>query len=102
MFDTGDGLVVLLGCAHAGVVNTLRYVRRLAPDRPIHAVLGGMHLLNASPERITRTVEALRELGVQRLGPAHCTGAKATARLWHEFPQACGTCNVGSRFVFQR
>lgn len=50
----------------------------------------------------TRTVEALRELGVQRLGPAHCMGAKATARLWHEFPQACGTCNVGSRFVFQR
>lgn len=101
-FDTCDGLVVLLGCAHAGVVNTLQHVRRLTNDRPIHAVLGGMHLLNASPERIIRTVEALRELGVQRLGPAHCTGAKATACLWHEFPQACVTCAVGSRFVFQK
>jgi 7,8-dihydropterin-6-yl-methyl-4-(beta-D-ribofuranosyl)aminobenzene 5'-phosphate synthase len=101
-FDTCDGLVVLLGCAHAGIVNTLRQVRRLTHDRPIHTVLGGMHLLNASPQRITRTVEALRELGVQRLGPAHCTGAAATARLWHEFPHAFTTCAVSSRFVFHR
>ena len=101
-FDTQDGVVVLLGCAHAGVVNTLLYVRRLTHNRPIHAVLGGMHLLAAGPERMTRTVEALRELGVQRMAPAHCTGVAATARLWSEFPQACSSCSVGSRFVFQR
>jgi 7,8-dihydropterin-6-yl-methyl-4-(beta-D-ribofuranosyl)aminobenzene 5'-phosphate synthase len=101
-FDTCDGLVILLGCAHAGIVNTLRQVRRLTNDRPIHAVLGGMHLLYASMERMTRTVEALRELGVPRLAPGHCTGVKATACLWHEFPQACVTCAVGSRFVFQK
>jgi 7,8-dihydropterin-6-yl-methyl-4-(beta-D-ribofuranosyl)aminobenzene 5'-phosphate synthase len=101
-FDTRDGVVVLLGCAHAGVVNTLRHVRRLTSDRPIHAVLGGMHLLVASPERLEATVQALREMDVPRLGPAHCTGAAATARLWHEFPKACTLCSVGSRFVFQR
>jgi len=101
-FDTLDGVVVLLGCAHAGVVNTLRHIRRLTNHRPIHAVFGGMHLLVASPERMEGTVEALRELGVQQLGPAHCTGAAATARLWHEFPQAATVCSVGSRFVFQR
>jgi 7,8-dihydropterin-6-yl-methyl-4-(beta-D-ribofuranosyl)aminobenzene 5'-phosphate synthase len=101
-FDTRDGVVVLLGCAHAGVVNTLRHVRRLTSDRPIHAVLGGMHLLVASPERLEATVQALREMNVARLGPAHCTGAAATARLWHEFPKTCTTCSVGSRFVFQR
>jgi 7,8-dihydropterin-6-yl-methyl-4-(beta-D-ribofuranosyl)aminobenzene 5'-phosphate synthase len=101
-FDTRDGLVVLLGCAHAGVVNTLRHVRQLLPGRPIHAVLGGMHLLNASSERMTRTVEALRDLGVRKLGPAHCTGAVAAARLWHEFPEACAACAVGSRFTFYR
>ncbi len=101
-FDTREGLVVVLGCAHAGVVNTLHHVRRLTGNRPIHAVLGGMHLLNASPDRLNRTVDALRELGVRLLGPAHCTGAAATARLWHEFPKACTTCSVGSSFVFQR
>ncbi|MCC6354410.1 MAG: MBL fold metallo-hydrolase [Verrucomicrobiae bacterium] len=99
-FDTSEGVVVLLGCAHAGVVNTLRHIRQLSGDRPIGAVLGGMHLLVASPERMGRTVDALRALGVRRLCPAHCTGAAATARLWHEFPGACGTCSVGSRFVF--
>ena len=101
-FDTRDGLVVLLGCAHAGVVNTLRHIRRLTHGRPIQAVFGGMHLLAASPERIAGTVEALRALGIQRLGPAHCTGAAATLRLWQEFPQACTACCVGSRFVFER
>jgi metal-dependent hydrolase (beta-lactamase superfamily II) len=61
-----------------------------------------MHLLNAGRERITNTVEALRTLGVQRLAPAHCTGAAATACLWHEFPQSCVATAVGSRFVFYR
>jgi 7,8-dihydropterin-6-yl-methyl-4-(beta-D-ribofuranosyl)aminobenzene 5'-phosphate synthase len=101
-FDTRDGVVVLTGCAHAGIVNTLRQVRRLTRDRPLHALLGGMHLRSAGPERMTNTVEALRTLGVERLGPAHCTGAAATAHLWHEFPQACVTCAVGSCFVFHR
>jgi 7,8-dihydropterin-6-yl-methyl-4-(beta-D-ribofuranosyl)aminobenzene 5'-phosphate synthase len=101
-FDTRDGVVVLLGCAHAGVVNTLRYVRRLTNDRPIHAVLGGMHLLTAGPEQVMRTVEALRTFDINRLGPAHCTGAAATTRLWREFPQACTSCAVGSRFAFHR
>lgn len=101
-FDTSGGVVVLLGCAHAGVVNTLRRVRDLTGGRPFHAVFGGMHLLVAGPERMALTVEAIRSLGVSRLGPAHCTGAAATARLWHEFPDACAACLVGSRFVFQR
>jgi len=101
-FDTHDGIVVLLGCAHAGVINTLNHIRRLTGNRPIDMVLGGMHLLVASPERMDRTIDALRSLGVRRLGPAHCTGAAAAARLWHEFPDACNGCSVGSRFTFQR
>jgi 7,8-dihydropterin-6-yl-methyl-4-(beta-D-ribofuranosyl)aminobenzene 5'-phosphate synthase len=101
-FDTNEGLVVVLGCAHAGVVNTLRHIRQLAPDRPIHTVLGGMHLLNASEERIEQTVVALRELDVQQLAPAHCTGAGPTARLWQEFPERCRPCAVGDQWTFSR
>ncbi|HNU98490.1 MAG: MBL fold metallo-hydrolase [Verrucomicrobia bacterium] len=101
-FDTADGVAVLLGCAHAGIVNTLRHIRQLTGGRPIHSVLGGMHLLAAGPERMNRTVEALRGEKVRRLGPAHCTGMAATSRLWHEFPQACTVCAVGSRFTFER
>ena len=101
-FDTPNGAVVLLGCAHAGVVNTLRQVQRLLVNRPIHAVIGGMHLLTASEERMERTVAALREISVQCLVPAHCTGASSTRRLWQEFPTICQDCAVGSQFVFQR
>ena len=85
-FDTVEGTVVLLGCAHSGVINTLRYIRQLTADRPIRAVIGGMHLVAASPERIARTIEELRRLGVQQLAPGHCTGMPATVALWTAFP----------------
>ena len=100
-FDTAEGLVVLLGCGHAGVVNTLEYVRQLTGGRPIHTVLGGMHLLTASPERIEKTIEAFRRLDIQRLGPAHCTGLPALARLWNAFPGRCCSCAVGATWVFR-
>ncbi len=101
-FDTQRGVAVILGCAHAGVLNTMRYIQQLTNGRPIHTVVGGMHLLNATTERIVRTAEALRELGVQRIGPAHCTGIAATARLWNDLPGTCTACGVGNRFAFQR
>lgn len=100
-FETGDGTVVLLGCAHAGVMNTLDYIRSLTDDRPIHTVLGGMHLVRASRERLTRTMDGLRELDVQRLGPCHCTGDAAVAAMWNAFPGRCIPCHAGSQFEFR-
>jgi len=93
---TSAGTVVILGCAHAGVINTLRYVQTLTDDRPIHTVIGGMHLVGASPERLNRTVDELRRLNVQRLLPCHCTGSAAVARLWNEFPAKCEACPTGT------
>jgi 7,8-dihydropterin-6-yl-methyl-4-(beta-D-ribofuranosyl)aminobenzene 5'-phosphate synthase len=101
-FDTANGLVVLLGCAHAGVVNTLEYIQRLTGGRPIYAVLGGMHLLAASADRMERTIDALRRWNVQKFAPGHCTGMPALARLWSEFPDRCSLCAVGSKMAFQR
>lgn len=75
------GIVVLLGCAHAGVINTLRYALALHPGLPLVAVLGGMHLHNVPDERVTRTVSELAALGVSRVVPAHCTGVPALATL---------------------
>ena len=101
-FDTSQGLVVLLGCAHAGVVNTLDYIQSLVPRRPFRAVLGGMHLLNASPERLNSTVKTLCRLNIPLLVPAHCTGGVAVARLWENFPGHCALPGVGSQFEFDR
>lgn len=98
--DTPDGSVVLLGCGHAGVVNTLQHVQELTGGRPIHAVIGGMHLINASPDRVDWTVRALRGYTVGLLAPAHCTGARAQARLWSEFQDSWMPCPVGTRFEF--
>jgi 7,8-dihydropterin-6-yl-methyl-4-(beta-D-ribofuranosyl)aminobenzene 5'-phosphate synthase len=100
-FDTTEGLVVLLGCAHSGVVNTLEHVRHLAGGRPIHTILGGLHLLTASPERREKTIAAFRRLDIQRLAPAHCTGLPALAQLWTAFPGRCSSCAVGTIWVFQ-
>lgn len=94
--ETSDGTIVVLGCAHAGVINTLRYIQTLTNNRPIHTVMGGMHLLNASPERMDKTVVELRRLDIQRLLPCHCTGQTAVVRLWNEFPGQCQICRVGT------
>ena len=95
--ETRDGLVVLLGCAHAGVINTLDYVRALTGEGRIHAVLGGMHLLNADERRLEQTIRRLREYDVQRIGLAHCTGFAAMARLHQELPDRCFHCATGTQ-----
>jgi len=94
--DTSVGTVVLLGCAHAGVVNTLRYIQWLTHGRPIHTVMGGTHLVNAGHERMDETMAALRRLEVSRLLPCHCTGFAAAARLWCAFPTRCAGCPTGT------
>jgi 7,8-dihydropterin-6-yl-methyl-4-(beta-D-ribofuranosyl)aminobenzene 5'-phosphate synthase len=99
-FDTNKGTVVLLGCAHSGIINTLHYIRLLTDNRPIRTVIGGMHLIGASPQRIERTIEELQRIGVERLVPAHCTGMPATVALWNAFPGRCQPCPLGTRFEF--
>ena len=94
--ETDAGTVVMLGCAHSGVINTLRYVQSLTGGRRIHTVLGGMHLGSVSPERMERTVAELRKMNVERLMPCHCTGLAATVRLWSELPGRCAACAAGT------
>jgi 7,8-dihydropterin-6-yl-methyl-4-(beta-D-ribofuranosyl)aminobenzene 5'-phosphate synthase len=81
---TDRGLVVLLGCAHRGMINILRHARELTGEERIHLVLGGTHLGPASGEQVDRTVAALKEMGVQWLGVSHCTGLGVAARLQRE------------------
>jgi len=100
-FETSQGTVVVLGCAHAGVVNTLRYIRELTGNKPIRAVIGGMHLLTASPQRLQATADAFEQYNIQLIAPAHCTGTKATAYFWSRFADRCVECTTGSRFVFE-
>lgn len=78
---TEKGLVIVVGCSHAGLINTLHHTRAISGEDRIHAVIGGFHLLAASRSRLTRTIEALRALDVDQLIPCHCTGQNAVAAL---------------------
>jgi 7,8-dihydropterin-6-yl-methyl-4-(beta-D-ribofuranosyl)aminobenzene 5'-phosphate synthase len=98
--ETPGGVVVLLGCAHSGVVNTLGYIRERTGGKPILSIVGGMHLGSASAERVTRTIEALRPLNPAALWACHCTGATATAQLSAAFGNRCRPCSVGTRIEY--
>jgi 7,8-dihydropterin-6-yl-methyl-4-(beta-D-ribofuranosyl)aminobenzene 5'-phosphate synthase len=95
-----EGWVIILGCAHSGVINTLDYIAQLTRHTQFHTVLGGMHLLKASEERIQATAAALAKYKVQQLGANHCTGMKALTFLWHKFGERCFDCRVGTRLLF--
>jgi 7,8-dihydropterin-6-yl-methyl-4-(beta-D-ribofuranosyl)aminobenzene 5'-phosphate synthase len=91
------GLVILSGCGHAGIVNTVRYVHRLTGEDAVTAVVGGFHLSGPMFERIIEpTVEALAELSPSLLVPAHCTGWKACHHLAARFPDAFVMSTVGT------
>lgn len=100
-FESLDGLVIIMGCAHSGIINTIRYCQQLSKTNKIHAIIGGFHLLNASNDRMQKTLEALKEINPTILAPAHCTGEKQTLELKKHFPHSFRTCHCGSQFTFK-
>jgi 7,8-dihydropterin-6-yl-methyl-4-(beta-D-ribofuranosyl)aminobenzene 5'-phosphate synthase len=96
------GLVVLTGCSHAGVVNVLTHARALFPDVPLFAVMGGLHLSGAGPEKVIgATVQDLKTFALQRIVPCHCTGWRAVLALAGAFGEpAVAPAAVGKRFSF--
>lgn len=93
----GKGLVVISGCAHAGIVNTVRYAMKLTGRDKVHAVVGGFHLGGPAFEPIIeRTVAELRGIGPEVVMPMHCTGRRAMVRLEQEFGEAFVLSSVGS------
>jgi len=94
---TDKGLVVISGCAHAGICNMIEHARRVTGISEVAAVIGGFHL-KAANEQTRKTIEYLEELGVKQVIPSHCTFDPALD-LFH---RAFGTRNVltGGKFVF--
>lgn len=90
------GLVVILGCAHRGVLNTIEYARKLTGVEEVYGVIGGTHLISASRQRIDWTVAELLKFGVQKLGVSHCTGLPAAAILAQRFGEAFFFNNAGT------
>jgi 7,8-dihydropterin-6-yl-methyl-4-(beta-D-ribofuranosyl)aminobenzene 5'-phosphate synthase len=79
--ETGPGLVLISGCGHAGIVNTMEYARKIVKPAPLHAAIGGFHLFAASDEQLDWTGARLRENGLGHFLGAHCTGLEAVFRI---------------------
>jgi 7,8-dihydropterin-6-yl-methyl-4-(beta-D-ribofuranosyl)aminobenzene 5'-phosphate synthase len=98
---TDKGLVVILGCAHRGIINTLNHAQELTGEKRIEMVIGGCHLMGASEERVWMTIAALKELGVHKIGVSHCTSLPAASTMAHEFGEDFFFNNTGSRIELE-
>ncbi len=99
--NTDSGLIVCVGCAHAGLINTLQQVLRQNPGGRIRTVIGGFHLLNADRRRLELTIQALRRMAPEQIIPCHCTGEEAVAQLRHAFGRRCRPGMAGMRLSFE-
>jgi len=95
VLDTEKGLVLVLGCCHAGLMNTVEHIAAMTGRRDIYAVIGGTHLGFCSLDQIAMTVSALRKLGIKKLAASHCTGFAASSRLARELPKEFQLAMVG-------
>lgn len=95
VLDTEKGLVVISGCGHSGIINTLEFARNRIRRTPIYAAIGGFHLTDHDAAKITWTATRLREFGLQHFLGAHCTGMEALYRLRQDIGLNSETCVVG-------
>lgn len=95
----GAGLVLISACAHAGIINTLRYACQLTGEERVAAVIGGFHLGGASPEAIEQTVASLAELGPRHVVPMHCTGFAAQQAIAARLGEAFIQNTVGTEYM---
>ena len=87
-FETASGLVILTGCCHSGLVNTVNHIRKVSGIDRVHGIIGGLHLLNASERRLEQTFQFIREIAPDFLIPCHCTGGHVVERLVQVFGTA--------------
>lgn len=96
----GRGLVVLSGCAHSGIVNTVEYAKKISGVNRFHAVLGGFHLTGPVFEpRIRPTIDAMKAVDPDYIVPMHCTGWKAINSFMAAMPEKCILNTVGTTYV---
>jgi 7,8-dihydropterin-6-yl-methyl-4-(beta-D-ribofuranosyl)aminobenzene 5'-phosphate synthase len=94
------GLVIITGCGHAGIINTLNYAKELAGEDRIYCVIGGMHLSGGLFEPIiSKTVEELEKLKPRYAVPCHCSGLKAVTEIAKRIPDAFIQNSVGTNYI---
>lgn len=85
VLDSEKGLVLILGCAHAGMINIIHHVTEKTGKNRFHAILGGTHLDFLNPQQLEDSIRSLKEIRVEKIGVSHCTGMRGASRLEQEF-----------------
>jgi 7,8-dihydropterin-6-yl-methyl-4-(beta-D-ribofuranosyl)aminobenzene 5'-phosphate synthase len=98
----GKGLVVISGCAHRGIVNTVRHAQKVTGIDKVYAVIGGFHLVNAAPGIIEKTVADIKKIGPDYIIPTHCTGFEAMTIFAREMPGQFILNTAGTKYTFDR
>lgn len=98
VLDTPRGLVIIFGCAHSGMINTINHAMKKTGKERIYALLGGTHLQFLTPEQLDNSIDALKGLGVEYICVSHCTGMGASMRLAQEFGDRFSYGHVGAVF----
>jgi 7,8-dihydropterin-6-yl-methyl-4-(beta-D-ribofuranosyl)aminobenzene 5'-phosphate synthase len=101
VLDTSEGVIVMTGCAHPGIVNIIRKTKEILPDREISLVMGGFHLGGASDSKLRSIIREFRDLGVQRAGPCHCSGDRCRELFRREYKEDYVEVGVGRRIAFE-
>jgi 7,8-dihydropterin-6-yl-methyl-4-(beta-D-ribofuranosyl)aminobenzene 5'-phosphate synthase len=96
----GKGLVVISGCAHAGIVNTVKHAQKVTGTDKVHAVMGGFHLANAKPEVIGKTVADIKATKPDYIMPMHCTGFETMVAFAKEMPNEFILNTAGTKYTF--
>jgi len=94
------GLVVLSGCAHSGIVNTVNYARAISGVDKVWAIIGGFHLGRAQDDEVQRTIAEIKTLQPKLIAPTHCTGFAAMAQFAAQMPDAFSQSLVGTTYMF--
>ncbi len=94
------GLVIVAGCAHSGIVNTVNYAQEISGVDKVHAILGGFHLARASDEELGQTIAAIKQFRPAIVAPSHCTGAQAIHQFASQMPAEFVVGLVGVTFLF--
>jgi len=85
ILDTDKGIVLILGCAHSGMINIINHVINKMGKEKFHSILGGTHLDFLTPEQLEESIKSLKRMEIGKIGVSHCTGMKAAFRLQQEF-----------------
>ncbi len=89
------GLIVISGCAHSGIINSIKYAQKISGSSMVYGVLGGFHLISADSKRIQSTVDELEKLNIAFVGLCHCTGKEATKKFDEAFGDNCRSLHPG-------